>query len=41
MITTEIPPAFLDLINAPRVAALTTLMPNGQPQDVYKRQRRD
>ena len=32
MITTEIPPAFLDLVNAPRVAALTTLMPNGQPQ---------
>ena len=32
MITTEIPPAFLDLVNAPPVAALTTLMPNGQPQ---------
>lgn len=28
----EIPPTFLDLINAPRVAALTTLMPDGQPQ---------
>ena len=32
MITTEIPAAFLDLINAPPVAALTTLMPDGQPQ---------
>lgn len=30
--STEIPPAFLDLINAPPVAALTTLMPDGQPQ---------
>lgn len=28
----EIPPTFLDLINAPPVAALTTLMPDGQPQ---------
>ncbi len=30
--STEIPPAFLDLINAPPVAALTTLMPDGRPQ---------
>ena len=30
--TTEIPPDFLDLVNAPRVAALTTLMPDGRPQ---------
>ena len=28
----EIPPDFLDLIDAPRVAALTTLMPDGRPQ---------
>lgn len=28
----EIPTSHLDLINAPRVAALTTLMPEGQPQ---------
>lgn len=28
----EIPVAFLDLANGPRVAALTTLMPDGQPQ---------
>jgi PPOX class probable F420-dependent enzyme len=27
-----IPPNFLDLVNAPRVAALTTLMPDGRPQ---------
>lgn len=27
-----IPPAFLDLANAPPVAALTTLMPDGRPQ---------
>lgn len=27
-----IPSAFLDLVNGPRVAALTTLMPDGQPQ---------
>ena len=30
--STEIPPAFLDLIDAPPVAALTTLMPDGRPQ---------
>jgi PPOX class probable F420-dependent enzyme len=28
----KIPPEFLDLVNGPRVAALTTLMPDGQPQ---------
>ncbi len=28
----EIPPGFLDLVNGPRVAALTTLMPDGRPQ---------
>ena len=28
----DIPTKFLDLANAPRVAALTTLMPNGSPQ---------
>jgi PPOX class probable F420-dependent enzyme len=28
----SIPAAFLDLINGPPVAALTTVMPNGQPQ---------
>ncbi len=27
-----IPDAFLDLANGPRVAALTTVMPDGQPQ---------
>ena len=27
-----IPPEFLDLVNGPRVAALTTLMPDGRPQ---------
>ncbi len=27
-----IPSAFLDLVNGPRVAALTTLMPDGKPQ---------
>ena len=27
-----IPASFLDLINGPRVAALTTIMPDGQPQ---------
>ena len=27
-----IPSDFLDLVNGPRVAALTTLMPDGQPQ---------
>jgi PPOX class probable F420-dependent enzyme len=26
------PPAFLDLVECPRVAALTTLMPDGSPQ---------
>ena len=30
--STEIPPDFLDLIDAPPVAALTTLMPDGRPQ---------
>lgn len=30
--THKIPPAFLDLANGPRVAALTTVMPDGQPQ---------
>ena len=30
--TTEIPASFLDLVHGPRVAALTTLMPDGQPQ---------
>ena len=30
--TNKIPDAFLDLINCPRVAALTTIMPDGQPQ---------
>ena len=28
----NIPDAFLDLVNGPRVAALTTMMPDGQPQ---------
>ena len=28
----EIPESHRDLINGPRVAALTTMMPNGQPQ---------
>ena len=28
----EIPEAFRDLVNCPRVAALTTLMPDGMPQ---------
>jgi PPOX class probable F420-dependent enzyme len=28
----HIPAEFLDLINGPRVAALTTVMPDGQPQ---------
>ena len=32
MAGTPIPSAFLDLVNGPRVAALTTLMPDGQPQ---------
>lgn len=27
-----IPPEFLDLVNGPRVAALSTLMPDGRPQ---------
>ena len=30
--TDKIPAAFLDLVNFPRVAALTTLMPDGSPQ---------
>ena len=29
---TEIPASFLDLIQGPRVAAFTTLMPDGSPQ---------
>ena len=29
---TDIPPDFLDLVNAPPVAVLTTLMPDGRPQ---------
>jgi len=28
----QIPETFLDLVNGPRVAALTTIMPDGQPQ---------
>ena len=28
----QIPESFLDLVNGPRLAALTTLMPDGQPQ---------
>jgi PPOX class probable F420-dependent enzyme len=28
----NIPEAYFDLVNGPRVAALTTVMPNGQPQ---------
>ena len=28
----EIPEAFLDLVSGPRVAALSTVMPDGQPQ---------
>jgi len=28
----DIPPGFLDLVNGPPVAALSTLMPDGQPQ---------
>ena len=28
----EIPESHRDLLNGPRVAALTTVMPNGQPQ---------
>jgi PPOX class probable F420-dependent enzyme len=32
MTLTAIPGEFLDLVNGPRVAALTTLMPDGQPQ---------
>jgi nitroimidazol reductase NimA-like FMN-containing flavoprotein (pyridoxamine 5'-phosphate oxidase superfamily) len=31
-ITTRIPDEFLDLIDCPRVAALTTIMPDGHPQ---------
>ncbi len=30
--STAIPPRFLDLVNGPPVAALTTLMPDGSPQ---------
>ena len=30
--TCEISPGYLDLANGPRVAALTTVMPDGQPQ---------
>jgi hypothetical protein len=29
---TQIPPAYLDLVDGPRVAALTTVMPDGRPQ---------
>jgi hypothetical protein len=29
---TQIPDSYLDLVNGPRVAALTTVMPDGQPQ---------
>jgi len=32
MVPTSIPKEFLDLVEGPRVAALTTLMPDGQPQ---------
>ena len=32
MAGSPIPSDFLDLVNGPRVAALTTLMPDGQPQ---------
>jgi PPOX class probable F420-dependent enzyme len=31
-LSNKIPSEFLDLVNGPRVAALTTLMPEGQPQ---------
>lgn len=30
--SSKIPSEFLDLVNGPRVAALTTVMPDGQPQ---------
>jgi PPOX class probable F420-dependent enzyme len=31
-LSSSIPPDFLDLVNGPPVAALTTMMPDGQPQ---------
>jgi PPOX class probable F420-dependent enzyme len=31
-VTTQIPEAYLDLVNGPLVAVLTTVMPDGQPQ---------
>jgi PPOX class probable F420-dependent enzyme len=31
-VKTQIPDAYLDLVNGPPVAALTTVMPDGQPQ---------
>jgi PPOX class probable F420-dependent enzyme len=31
-VTATIPGTYLDLVNGPRVAALTTIMPDGQPQ---------
>ncbi len=31
-VSAQIPEAYLDLVNGPRVAALTTVMPDGQPQ---------
>jgi PPOX class probable F420-dependent enzyme len=30
--SSNIPDAFMDLVNGPRVAALSTIMPDGQPQ---------
>jgi PPOX class probable F420-dependent enzyme len=32
LVDAEIPVEFIDLVNGPRVAALTTVMPDGQPQ---------
>ncbi len=31
-VSTQIPEAYLDFVNCPPVAALTTVMPDGQPQ---------
>jgi PPOX class probable F420-dependent enzyme len=31
-VKTQIPESYLDLVNGPRVAALTTVMPDGHPQ---------
>jgi hypothetical protein len=31
-VRSQIPDSYLDLVNGPRVAALTTVMPDGQPQ---------